>query len=279
MTDVPPTSPSNATTFGAHDPTSTSCTCNSYISDARHRLVTTAAVCPDVVNPGVVHVPITEEFQPLTSFTLFPELPQELRDHIWAFASFLPRDVPVFTAAVSPNYSDIGSLYLPYYQIISSQPAPPILHASREARLEGLKHYKLIFKVHYTEDDVRHDVPPRMYFNTEADRLCVFGPLPAEVYDRIEEGIVSEGIRKVAMNTCVTWGESPSTGRITVNGSCRFLSRYRRKKWLDSNIRELVYYYSTRFIQRSDKIQFVEADGKMPAFMGRSTSEMIVRSI
>jgi 2EXR family len=206
----------------------------------------------------------TADFERLTSFTLFPKLPPEMSDKIWEFAAFLQRDLPIFITAVGEKRlenASVGALQLPDYQIISSQPAPALLHACREARLVGLKYYKLIFSIPYEVNNLRYSTTPKIYFNTEADRLCIFGPFPCEALHKISEAIVSHKIRKLALNSCMWWSADPETKKIPEIGWWSFLREYRLRIWLCLDIREVVFYWSEEIVQQGDKIRLIKDDG------------------
>ena len=67
---------------------------------------------------------------PYTKFTLFPELPTELRNKIWKCAAMVSRDINL-------EYKD-------YYACSDHQPVTPaILHTSSEARSEAKRYYTL----------------------------------------------------------------------------------------------------------------------------------------
>jgi 2EXR family len=67
---------------------------------------------------------------PLQEFTLFPELPRELRNRVWFFASSVSRDVSL----LERNRSLVGEPH---------PGSPALLSASRESREEAKRYYTL----------------------------------------------------------------------------------------------------------------------------------------
>ena len=72
----------------------------------------------------------------LTEFTLFPKLPIELRREIWKHVSFEPRIIKLFDFRGCFSTRRVGG----------QSKIPPLLHASKEARSVGLRHYKLCWE-------------------------------------------------------------------------------------------------------------------------------------
>lgn len=104
---------------------------------------------------------------PATSFTVFPDLPFEIRLKIWSFVTPAPRDVTIkYTTAFRKIEEQISPASTGW---ISSTPVPVILQICRESRAEALKSYQLSFGTVYNE--------PRIYFNFAIDSLS-FGAIP-----------------------------------------------------------------------------------------------------
>jgi hypothetical protein len=99
---------------------------------------------------AVVNPQIESPSQSVTTFTVFPKLPVELRFKIWKLA--LPG-----TRVVAINFDYESET------ITSSARIPAALHTCRESRLEALKVYKLTFG--YLMD------PGKVYFNPFSDIL------------------------------------------------------------------------------------------------------------
>lgn len=68
-----------------------------------------------------------------TSFKKFPLLPRELRDQIWECAAQFPRQIRLRTLVLKEHYATADNWHV-----------PGILHANRESREWGLKHYELV---------------------------------------------------------------------------------------------------------------------------------------
>jgi 2EXR family len=66
--------------------------------------------------------------QPCQTFTLFPELPLELRTRIWIFAASIPRNIYLTELRIVPL-------------VAGQSVAPAIMHASQESRTEGKRYY------------------------------------------------------------------------------------------------------------------------------------------
>jgi hypothetical protein len=67
----------------------------------------------------------------MAEFTLFPNLPLELRRNIWRFAASTERIIEVRWGHCKDYYH-------------SSTPPPSVLHASRESRIEALRYYEVL---------------------------------------------------------------------------------------------------------------------------------------
>src|SRR6187402_1897009 len=71
------------------------------------------------------------------AFTLFANLPIELRHKIWKLASFYSRRIKLFSGYqiwLAANHS---------HHVEGQSKVPAILHTSKEARAEGLRYYSL----------------------------------------------------------------------------------------------------------------------------------------
>jgi hypothetical protein len=74
----------------------------------------------------------------LTSFTVFPKLPNKVQFKIWRFASSEPQIIEVVCVR-----TEFGPKFFINFTWTSSV-VPPILHVSKTARAEGLRHYSLM---------------------------------------------------------------------------------------------------------------------------------------
>lgn len=125
----------------------------------------------------------------LDTFHLFPQLPIELRHTIWDEACCVSRvvDLESWPLTGDGGYGGIGDALFDSFRqvafvISTGSGHPPILHTSREARLVGLKHYKLDLGTEYRIDKMVGDqgmvhidikVDPRIYLNWNYDTMCI----------------------------------------------------------------------------------------------------------
>jgi hypothetical protein len=101
------------------------------------------------------------------SFTLFPQLPAELRIKIWVLSLPDPRIVALnySHAPFDPSYRTLRDQAM--RGCTSPTAIPSILHTSREARHEALLFYNLSFNIHHGT--------AKIFFNPAIDVLY-FGP-------------------------------------------------------------------------------------------------------
>jgi len=105
--------------------------------------------------------------EPSRSFTLFPDLPSELRLKIWGYIAPGPRNVSI---RYKTEYNTIGGRARAVWTGWKSpDPVPIVLQISHESREEALKTYQRAFGTVFNE--------PRIYFNYAIDTLC-FGAIP-----------------------------------------------------------------------------------------------------
>ncbi|CZS91416.1 hypothetical protein WAI453_011675 [Rhynchosporium graminicola] len=81
--------------------------------------------------------------KPLETFTIFPELPDELRGLIWKAACFEPIKVR-FSAFLNTS---IHSILMKMPEVKAKDRVPAILHTTSESRLEALRWYKATRKI------------------------------------------------------------------------------------------------------------------------------------
>ncbi|KUJ18984.1 uncharacterized protein LY89DRAFT_717476 [Mollisia scopiformis] len=122
------------------------------------------------------------------AFTLFPNLPVELRLKIWKEAAHITRNVDIWIRRAKlisddwlvPNLDHLG-YPRSYFYFISASPIPSILHVSHESRSEALIHYQLDFatsrEIHRSItsiNDKRRDqsFEAHTYINWKVDRVC-----------------------------------------------------------------------------------------------------------
>jgi len=102
--------------------------------------------------------------EPLHSFTLFPELPFELRLKIWSYIAPGPRVVGINyrNQRVKRRGQNVTFLHN-RAGWNSPDPVPVILHICHESRTEGLKSLRTTFGSHW--------FPGEVYFDFERDTL------------------------------------------------------------------------------------------------------------
>ncbi|KAL2060723.1 hypothetical protein VTL71DRAFT_9364 [Oculimacula yallundae] len=119
----------------------------------------------------------------LVSFTLFPNLPTEIRLKVWSFASNEMRNVDIWARNiyVAP-VEDYSATWAPY-MLYSTTEIPSVLQVSHESRNEALKCYTLDlgtdFRTHRRFGlfpAVEIKFPPQIYINWKEDRLCLMHP-------------------------------------------------------------------------------------------------------
>jgi len=129
-------------------------------------------------------------------FTMFPKFPPEIRNRVWKLACFEQRNVDVWIANIAAeDRSALGKALCEYrewaYQ--SNAPIPSVLHACRESRSIGLKHYSLEFgtqfNISFRGTTISVSIPPRIFVNWECDIVFPLGflsvlPSPLEDFAR-----------------------------------------------------------------------------------------------
>jgi hypothetical protein len=168
----------------------------------------------------------------LSEFTLFPQLPKELRFEIWKLATKEPRIVEIcqFSSHREPNPTPIeGHIpeeeddeeeneYLgrkntnPFY---SPAALPAILHVNQESRTIALEHYRLSFA------NARN--PATIYWNPAVDTL--YFPIWCWSYnitsfERATTKEVKDSIQRLAIDNLVwyeDWNEGTINCQIQIN--------------------------------------------------------------
>jgi 2EXR family len=102
------------------------------------------------------------------TFTLFQNMPRELRDQVWGYAASESRVVTLFTM-IKPRPSKVD---------MDQSPHPAILQVNRESREEGLKYYTRVLEkcsgsclngIFHDDSCVQPRVP--LYINFTADQF------------------------------------------------------------------------------------------------------------
>ncbi|KAL2072644.1 hypothetical protein VTL71DRAFT_11987 [Oculimacula yallundae] len=112
-----------------------------------------------------------ESTAPLTTFTLFPQLPFELRLKIWQCIATGPRTVTITYGSQATRYK--GRTISRFDGWRTPEKVPVILHICLESRAEALKSYQLAFGSHFHA--------AKIYFNFSTDILR-FGNGPETDY-------------------------------------------------------------------------------------------------
>ncbi|KAG4433461.1 hypothetical protein IFR05_011065 [Cadophora sp. M221] len=120
-----------------------------------------------------------ESTSPLTTFTLFPELPFELRLKIWNCIASGPRTVTITYGSQATRHK--GKTISRFDGWGTPEPTPVILHICHESRAEALKLYQLAFGSHF------HIA--KIYFNFSTDILRFGNGHEAEYLARDSEWI------------------------------------------------------------------------------------------
>ncbi|KAE9381206.1 hypothetical protein N431DRAFT_424799 [Stipitochalara longipes BDJ] len=114
------------------------------------------------------------------SFTLFPDLPVEIRLKIWSFIAPSPRTVSIKYKGLS--FNSIGKGFLAAAGWRSPDPVPIILHICQESRTEALKSYQLAFGLYLQRGHI--------YFDFSKDTLR-FGNSQGDAYMTVPEMLQS----------------------------------------------------------------------------------------
>lgn len=148
------------------------------------------------------------------TFTCFPDLPLEIRQKTWKHASFFDRDVVVRFQKVTSTSSRKISTYMStrssttFYAHQSPTLPPALLHASHEAREEGLRYYQLTFGIQNEYKDggmkVNLTCEPRIYANFVSDRVW---PICSswKHWHAIWSQLMVYGIRSIAIDDEMPW--------------------------------------------------------------------------
>ncbi|KAL2069988.1 hypothetical protein VTL71DRAFT_14668 [Oculimacula yallundae] len=194
----------------------------------------------------------------LEAFTCLPRLPAELRLKVWDFAAFLPRDLDIWVKSFA-EVSAPGITNIKTFNFFSSHPTPPILHASHEARMVGLKHYQLRFDVEFMQKPLRIASPPQIYLNLWSDRVCFLGEQVGKSEDEICKCIVLYEIRHLAIN--VKGFDSTIYDHVSVlqNGPG---ARYDRQ-WLNRNIETITFYHQKKISAIGHGVTFIKLNEDM----------------
>ncbi|TVY17186.1 hypothetical protein LARI1_G003842 [Lachnellula arida] len=113
-----------------------------------------------------------ETIHQLTDFTLFPQLPSELRLKIWEEMLPGPRDVEIEYHMDYATFN--GKKISKFSGWTSHEPVPVALHICQESRQEALVHYQPSFGSYFH--------PSKIYFNFSRDTLLFGVSDPGSTY-------------------------------------------------------------------------------------------------
>jgi hypothetical protein len=111
------------------------------------------------------------------AFHCFPKLPNELRLRVWNYVCFRPRYIDLFTRSTSYRFPELNLKDWVPFQYLSHSLPPALLHACKESRIEGLKHYELDFGTsqvaHAGAVKAAVTCDPRIYIHWGIDIPCL----------------------------------------------------------------------------------------------------------
>ncbi|KAL2071266.1 hypothetical protein VTL71DRAFT_12501 [Oculimacula yallundae] len=173
----------------------------------------------------------------LTSFTLFPKLPPELRLMVWEYVCFFTRNVPLWNVLLAkPRQEDIG--YIPY-KYITGCPPPSILSVNLESRETGFKYYKLsLGGVFLLEKGVTVKAEARKYVHFLADRICPLKEFCNTMDNDDEDAFKKYWLSRVAVNTNTCWRDHDETSPFWVEFDMLQYPEW----WFHSDMREILIY-------------------------------------
>lgn len=109
-------------------------------------------------------------------------------------ACFLTRNFNLSAKVVDSVHI---SQFPDFYKFSSSTPPQAVLHASKEARNEALKHYKLALEnAIWLDEEVIMSSEPRIYFTSAVDRVCVSWSFRWSALEDLQR----KDVRRMAMN-------------------------------------------------------------------------------
>jgi hypothetical protein len=124
----------------------------------------------------------------------FRDLPLELRRKIWKAASFIPRNVEIWTKYGRRNLCEIVSRTLP----------PAVLHICHESREEAGNHYILGSVSTEAYKDQRLNFRCRVYINPIVDTVCLPSPrefsLPQSAHWGLTDVLSNWRLKSLAIN-------------------------------------------------------------------------------
>jgi hypothetical protein len=111
-------------------------------------------------------------------FTIFPELPIEIRLKVYGHACYQPRNITLNTEFVHQEVNNTIFYTQRYFSTLTKLLPPAILSVSKEARAEALNHYELAFQrtTSMGVDGENHVYKfPGFWINWECDRIVPRG--------------------------------------------------------------------------------------------------------
>lgn len=138
----------------------------------------------------------------MPTFTRFPELPFELRQLIWLFASFNHRTIPIAVKRLHSLKRSITGEFQehPLYRFRSDIPIPALFSVCKGARSEAKKHFKRAVGASYTFRFFSITLLPRFYTNSACDTICPVGPYSLPMQKKLLEGMHRSQLQHIAFD-------------------------------------------------------------------------------
>lgn len=193
-------------------------------------------------------------------FHLFSKLPKELQTLIWKTVAFHERNLMIFAPSLGwqpedPYVSeeDMDAVEFEAYKYISPMPIPALLHATKEARVEGLKHYSRCFNTSFL--NYRFNTYPQIYLNPESDRVALLGLVTTDACYDFSAKVKQYEIRKLALNADLVMEITCKyTGMVTYGFGCvHFI-----KEWFYPRMWEIAVYFGENHVRLDERICFEE---------------------
>jgi hypothetical protein len=121
---------------------------------------------PQSLLADIPKLSISTPLQPIESFTLFPDLPVDIRIKIWKLLSFERRKVKLFFLPRSVAHKKS-------HLIKGQSKIPTVLHICKESRAAGLRYYTLCLE-HVLEENLEqaNGGPNHVYVNFDVDHFA-----------------------------------------------------------------------------------------------------------
>ncbi|KAH7397791.1 hypothetical protein BKA64DRAFT_753472 [Cadophora sp. MPI-SDFR-AT-0126] len=203
-------------------------------------------------SPSKSSEPASSTVPMLNRFTLFPKLTTEIRLQVWELESSIPRDLDVWTKRFGGGQC---------FRFATSKAVPSILHTNKESRTVGLKYYQLAFGTDLTFFHTgRFPVlPPRIYLNSRADRVCFFGTNIGESAEYISIMIDEYKITYLAVNVAGR-GQSEDPWAREMLCLIDIEMQTGPSAWLNERIEEITLFYRPQAVDFGAVFSFTDFD-------------------